>query len=110
MLTDAAATVVALAAVATALGVLCRLRPVRWVGRTLIGQPVLAAFRREVIEVVRSEVPAVVAAELAKHPITNGWGVKMLQAVGDATGADMPPPPQHPEDADPGAPTEGDTT
>jgi hypothetical protein len=52
MVNEVASTIVGLAAVATALGLLARLRPVRWVGRTLIGQPVIRAFRREVGEVV----------------------------------------------------------
>lgn len=52
LLSQAAAVIVGLAATATALGVLSRLRPVRWLWRQLVASPVSGWFRQEVTEVV----------------------------------------------------------
>lgn len=60
VLTDAAGVLVALAAVATSVGVLSRLRPVRWLWRQLVARPLGTWFRGE----VRSEVTEVVDERL----------------------------------------------
>ena len=99
-MSNAAAGVIGVAAFLTAVAVIARARPVRWLIRTLVGDPVLKAFRHEVAEVVRIEVPFAVAVELAKHPLTNGWGTRTMQAIGDATGANVPPLHHPPEDMD----------
>lgn len=52
LLTQAAGTVVALAATATALGALSRLRPVRWLWHQLVACPLSRWFRGEVNEVI----------------------------------------------------------
>ena len=101
-----AAGVIGVAAFLTALAVIARARPVRWLIRTLVGDPVLKAFRHEVAEVVRIEVPFAVAVELAKHPLTNGWGTRTIKAIGEATGADVPPLHHPPEDLPPEQPEE----
>ena len=49
MLTDVAAVVIALAAVATSLGVLSRLRAVRWLWRTVVAGPLRCWAQTEVI-------------------------------------------------------------
>ena len=95
--------VIGLAAFVTACGVIGRSKPARWLWRTLVAQPIMGAFRREVAEVVRSEVPRVVRAELRKHPMTNGWGVQAMTAVAKATGAAVPPVETHSVDPDPDA-------
>lgn len=94
-LVGAGQTIIWLAAVATAITVLVRLRPVRWLGRTAVCDPVVATFRREVSEVVRAEVPAAVDEALARHPLTNGWGVDAVRKIADATGADVGAPDDH---------------
>lgn len=81
------------AGVVTALGVLTRTRPARWLGRTLVRDPIIGAFRREVVDVVRAEVPGIVDERLAARPLTNGWGTDAVAAIAEATGADVRPPP-----------------
>jgi len=81
MLVTVAQVVVASAATVTALGVLAKWGPVRWVFRTLIGNPVKTWFRAEVAEAV--------SAELDARPLTNGKGWKVMQAVADHLGIEV---------------------
>lgn len=75
MLVTVAQVVVASAATVTALGVLAKWGPVRWVFRTLIGDPLKDWFRHEVASVVDERLDA--------RPLTNGWGAKAVQALID---------------------------
>lgn len=72
---------VTLAATATALGVLARTRPTRWVFRRLIGDPLREWFRNEVSEIVDERLDA--------RPLTNGKGWKVMQAVAEHLGIDV---------------------
>jgi hypothetical protein len=91
-LRSAGETLIWAAAVAGAVTVLVRLRPVRWLGRTTVRDPIVTAFRREVTDVVRSEVPAALDDALRRHPLTNGWGTDAVQKIADRVGADVAPP------------------
>lgn len=66
-LVGAGQTVIWIAAVATAITVLVRLRPVRWLGRTAVRDPIVTTFRREVREVVAEVVRGAVEEALARH-------------------------------------------
>lgn len=70
-----------LAGVATAVGVLARQRPVRWLGRTLVKDPVMAAFRREVAEIVDERLDA--------RPLTNGVGWQTVRAIAEHLGIEV---------------------
>ena len=59
-------------------------RPVKWLWRKNITEPVTAWFRREVQEVVNDE--------LDRRPLTNGWGTKAMHAVAVAVDAQIEPP------------------
>ena len=76
-----AQAVIASAATVTALGVLARWGPVRWVFRRLVGDPLRTWFR--------SEVAAVVDERLDARPLTNGKGWKVMQAVADHLGIEI---------------------
>ena len=81
MLVTVAQVVVAAAATVTALGVLVRWGPVRWVFRRLVGDPVQQWFRVEVAKAV--------SAELDARPLTNGKGWRVMQAVADHLGIEI---------------------
>jgi len=82
--------VVALAATLTAMGVLIRLKPMRWVLAGLFGHPVDRAR-----EAFRVEVASVVVEVLDSRPLTNGWGTRTLDAIASAVDADTEPPSEH---------------
>lgn len=67
LLQDAAANLVALAAVATSVGVLSRLRPVRWLWRQLVARPLGTWFRGEVTEVVDERLSGIWAELRPNH-------------------------------------------
>jgi hypothetical protein len=87
-----AGVVVAVAATAAAIGFLATWPPVRWVFRRLVTEPYTAWYARQVTEIVRAEVPAIVHEALGSRPLTNGWGTRTLQAVAEAVGAPVDPP------------------
>lgn len=90
MLRQVAENLIVIAAVVTAIGVIARVKPVRWLFRTTVGTPLHSWFRREVGEVVDERLDA--------RPLTNGWGARAVQSIAEATGADVePPPPDSPE-------------
>lgn len=61
------------AAFCVAVGIISRLRPVRWLWRRLVRDPFTEWFRREVGEIVDARLDA--------RPILNGTGEKMIQTV-----------------------------
>lgn len=69
----AAQAVIASAATVTALGVLARWGPVRWVFRRLISDPFRDWFRHEIREVV--------SEELDGRPIMNGEGIATVRKI-----------------------------
>ena len=77
----AAQAVIASAATVTALGVLARWGPVRWVFRRLISDPFRDWFRYEIREVV--------SEELDGRPWTNGKGYRLMGRIADHMGIDM---------------------
>ena len=70
--------VIATTATVTALGVLSRLRPIRWLGRTVIKDPLAAWFRHEVAQIVDERLDA--------RPLTNGVGWATVQAIAEHLG------------------------
>lgn len=72
-LTGVAQVLIGLAATATAVGVLSRLRPVRWLWRTSVVEP-----STEWLECV---VGKVVDEKLDARPILNGKGEQMIKQV-----------------------------
>lgn len=100
MLQQVGAVLIALAAIVAAVGFFGRLAPVRWLWRTLVVEPLDGAARRIIGDVIRDVVPQIVDDRLAQHPVTNGWGVRTLQQIGEATGADLDEPGPHPPESD----------
>ena len=82
--------IVALAATLTAMGVLGRLKPVRWFLSVLFGHPV-----DRVRGSFRAEVASVVVEVLDSRPLTNGWGTRTLDAIASAVDAVTEPPEEH---------------
>jgi len=79
---DLSTVVMVTAATLTAFGVLVRQRPARWLGRTLVKDPVMTALRRE----VRAVVVEVVDERLDARPLTNGVGWATVQAIAEHLG------------------------
>ena len=94
-LAGASQVVILTAATLTGLGVIARVRPVRWVWRKTVAEPVMTAFRREVAEVVDERLDA--------RPLTNGWGARAMQSIAEQVGAavESPPPLLAPEEDSP---------
>jgi hypothetical protein len=81
MLGHASAVILTVAATVTALGVLGRLRPVRWLGRRLISEP----FG----EWLDERIGAVVDARLDSRPLTNGVGWQTVKAIAEHLGLEV---------------------
>jgi hypothetical protein len=77
---------------------LVRSRPVKWIYRRNVVEPLTTWFRATVQEVVNDE--------LDRRPLTNGWGTQAVHEIAKATGADVAPPraERAAEDADHRAP------
>ncbi len=87
---DAAANLVILvAAVITALGIIAKSPPARWLWRTVVRDPWTEALRNVVAEVVDEA--------LSKRPVTNGWGKDAIASIAEKVGADVPPPKSNPD-------------
>lgn len=76
--------IISLAAVLTALAVIVKAPPVRWLFRTLVGDPISREFRAMVSEVVDERLSA--------RPLTNGWGASAVKAIAEAVDADVGEP------------------
>lgn len=72
------------AGVITALGIIAKAPPTRWLWRRNLAEPIMAVFRREVSQVVDERLNA--------RRLTNGWGTEAVQAIAGATGAEVEPP------------------
>lgn len=70
-----------LAGVATALSVLGRQRPIRWLGRTVIGNPLGRWFDERVARVVDERLDA--------RPLTNGVGWQTVKAIAEHLGIEV---------------------
>lgn len=89
-LRDLGTVAAALAAIVTLSALVARLRPVRWVFKTLVGQPVQSFFRAEVKEVVEEALRPV------RHELEFDHGHSLKDAVWTIarhTGAPVPPKP-----------------
>ena len=71
-----ASTVVALAAFWTALGVLSRLRPVKWLWRQLVKDPVSQWFRGELVAVVDEQLKPI------RYQLETNDGSSIKDAIG----------------------------
>lgn len=84
------------AGVVTAVGVLAKTKPARWLWRRNVAEPLRAELRRVVGDVVDEK--------LAARPLTNGWGQAAVQAIAEATGAQVEPPRTDPDEEEPPTP------
>lgn len=91
MIGTVAVVIITTAAVITALGVISRTRPVRWVFRRLVSDPLAAWFS--------ALVGAEVSKQLDSRPLTNGWGAQTVYETAKAVGADVPEPRTHEGDS-----------
>jgi len=74
---------IATAATLTALAVIARFarRPVRWMWRRLVSEPVMTAFRREVAQIVDERLDA--------RPLTNGVGWRTVKQIAERLGLEV---------------------
>lgn len=79
---DAGELVIFIAAVITALGVIVRSKPVRWLWRRNVVDPGSDRLRQVVAEVVDERLDA--------RPLTNGAGRDTVKAIGEHLGIDVP--------------------
>lgn len=68
-----AAALGTLAGLSAAVGVIARLRPVKWLWRRLVQEPFTEWFRREVGDIVDAKLDA--------RPLLNGKGAEVIEVV-----------------------------
>ena len=76
----------AMVALLTLTVLLIKLKPVKWLWNQVVVEPLGQWFD--------ARVGQVVDAKLDARPLTNGKGWRTVQAIADATGADIPEPPE----------------